>query len=95
MSADFISYLNFLLQFTEPDPSETELLARFATIGIGPGLTFDRATVPAETLAAIEAGVAEGLQELNPTPLRFRGRQACSAHARSCRTTTRSGPWAR
>ena len=64
LSADFISYLNFLLQFTEPDPSETELLARFATIGIGAGLTFDRTKVPAETLAAIEAGAAAGLQEL-------------------------------
>ena len=34
-SIDFIAYLNFLLTFTQPPaPSETELLERFAKIGI-------------------------------------------------------------
>lgn len=64
LSVDFISYLNFLLQFTEPHPSEHELLARFASIGIGPGRSFDRARVPNDTLQAIEAGIKAALQEL-------------------------------
>ncbi|HHB76391.1 MAG TPA: DUF1254 domain-containing protein, partial [Desulfobulbus sp.] len=61
LSADFISYLNFLLQFAKPHPSEKELLARFATIGIGPGKPFDLALLNEETRDAIEAGVQEGL----------------------------------
>jgi hypothetical protein len=35
-SKDFIGYLNFLLQFSQPPhPSEVELMRRFARIGIG------------------------------------------------------------
>ncbi|WP_287192423.1 DUF1254 domain-containing protein [Paraburkholderia sp.] len=60
-SIDFIAYLNFLLTFTQPPaPSETELLARFAKIGIAPGKPFNAAALPADTRAAIEAGVADG-----------------------------------
>jgi hypothetical protein len=43
-SIDFIAYLNFLLQFTQPTaPSETELMQRFAKIGIAPGAAFGEA----------------------------------------------------
>lgn len=60
-SHDFIAYLNFLLQFTQPPhPSEVELMKRFASIGIGPGLAFDAARLPAATLAAIDKGVDDG-----------------------------------
>lgn len=60
-SIDFISYLNFLLQFTQPAaPSETELMQRFAKIGIAPGETFDPSTLPPATREAIEQGVADG-----------------------------------
>jgi hypothetical protein len=59
-SRDFITYLNFLLQFTQPpDASEAALMQRFAKIGIGPGRPFDAAKLPPATLAAIDAGVAE------------------------------------
>ena len=55
------AYLNFLLQFTQPTaPSEKELMQRFAKIGIAPGSPFDPATLPPETRAALEAGVADG-----------------------------------
>ena len=64
MSAGFISYLNFLLQFTKPHESEKELLARFATIGIGPGRPFDPARLSKDTREALQAGVAEGLEFL-------------------------------
>jgi hypothetical protein len=60
-SIDFISYLNFLLQFTQPTaPSEVELMQRFAKIGIAPGEAFDPAALPPATREAIEAGVADG-----------------------------------
>jgi hypothetical protein len=59
-SHDFIGYLNFLLQFTQPpDPSEVELIKRFASVGIAPGLAFDASKLPPDTLAAIDAGVVD------------------------------------
>ncbi|MDM0115504.1 DUF1254 domain-containing protein [Variovorax sp. J22R133] len=63
-SHDFIGYLNFLLQFTQPPhPSEVDLMKRFAMIGIGPGVPFDAARLPPATLAAIDAGVADAKAE--------------------------------
>lgn len=60
-SIDFISYLNFMLQFTQPTaPSEVDLMQRFAKIGIAPGEPFDPAALPAATREAIEQGVADG-----------------------------------
>jgi hypothetical protein len=65
-SHDFIGYLNFLLQFTQPpNPSETDLVRRFATIGIGPGVPFDAKTLPPARLAAIDAGVADAKAEMS------------------------------
>jgi hypothetical protein len=64
-SIDFIAYLNFLLQFTQPTaPSEVELMQRFAKIGIAPGQAFDPATLPPATREAIEQGVADGMAAL-------------------------------
>src|SRR5205823_14221317 len=40
-SPEFFNILNFVLQFCPTNPSETELMARFATIGVGAGKTFD------------------------------------------------------
>ena len=40
-SLEFFNVLNFVLQFCPTHPSETELRARFARIGIGAGKTFD------------------------------------------------------
>ena len=42
-SLQLFNILNFLLQFCPTDPSETELMARFARIGVGAGKTFDPA----------------------------------------------------
>jgi len=59
-SADFISYLNFLLQFAQPTyPAEQSMMARFAAIGIGPGKAFDIAKVDAATRAELEGGVTD------------------------------------
>jgi hypothetical protein len=57
-SADFIRCLNFLLQFCPAVPSERDLLARFAAIGIGAGQPFDAGALPGDRRDAIDQGVA-------------------------------------
>ncbi|TIQ23092.1 MAG: DUF1254 domain-containing protein [Mesorhizobium sp.] len=58
-SLEFFNILNFVLQFCPTDPSETELMARFAKIGIGAGKTFDASTLSPEMKTAIEQGMAD------------------------------------
>jgi hypothetical protein len=59
-SRDFIGYLNFLLQFTQPpDSSEVALMQRFSKIGIAPGQPFDADKLSPEMRAAIDAGVKD------------------------------------
>ena len=54
----FIGYLNFSLPFCQPThPSEAELMARFARIGIGAGEPFDAETLDEELRGAIQTGV--------------------------------------
>ena len=64
-SVDFISYLNFLLQFTQPtNPSETELMQRFAKIGIAPGKPFDASRLDPAMRDALARGVSDAKQSL-------------------------------
>ncbi len=58
-SPEFFSVLNFALQFAPPNPSETELMDRFATIGIGAGKPFDASSLSPETRQAIAAGMKD------------------------------------
>lgn len=58
-SPEFFNILNFILQFCPTDPSETELMQRFATIGIDAGKIFDAGTLPPTTETAIEQGMAD------------------------------------
>jgi hypothetical protein len=54
----FIGYLNALLTWCQPPhPSEVELMARFARVGIGAGLPFDAEGLNDDTRAAMRAGV--------------------------------------
>jgi hypothetical protein len=62
-SLEFFNILNFVLQFCPTDPSETELMARFAKIGIGGGKTFDASTLSPEMKTAMEQGVADAWAE--------------------------------
>jgi hypothetical protein len=64
-SAGFFQYLNFVLQFCPVHPSESELRARFARLGIEGGKGFNIATMNKEILAAIEAGIADGTKAIN------------------------------
>ena len=58
-SLQVFSILNFILQFCPTDPSETELMARFAKIGIGAGKTFDPSKLSPEMKAAFEQGIGD------------------------------------
>ena len=60
----FIRYLNALLPFMPAVPSERAMRARFARIGIGPGLPFDPTRLGPKLRAALEEVVAEASQEL-------------------------------
>ncbi len=56
-------YLNFLLAFAPTDPTETDLMARFAKIGVGAGLPFDEEKLSPETRKALQDGIADGQKE--------------------------------
>ncbi len=67
-SADFIAYLNFLLQFAEPPyASEVALRKRFEKIGIAPGKPWDGSQVDPGLWAAINQGVKEGQATIDET----------------------------
>ena len=62
-SLEVFNILNFLLQFCPTDPSETELMERFAKIGIGAGKTFDPAALSPEMKKAFEEGIGDAWKE--------------------------------
>jgi hypothetical protein len=53
------SYLNFLLQFCPADPSETDLMARFAELNLGAGKSFELASYTSPVQQAITDGIAD------------------------------------
>lgn len=55
----FFNILNFVLQFCPTHPSETELMARLAEIGVGAGRSIDVDGLSAEMKAALEQGMAD------------------------------------
>ena len=70
-SLEFFNILNFVLQFCPTDPSETELMARFAKLGVGAGKTFDASKLTPETKAAIEQGIADSWADLGALKKEF------------------------
>ena len=62
-SLEFFNILNFVLQFCPTNPSETELMARFAKIGVGAGQTLDLGKLSPELKKAIEQGMADAWVE--------------------------------
>jgi hypothetical protein len=65
---DFIGYINFLLQFTQPTaPAEKSLMVRFAGIGIGPGRQWDASKVDPATLKAIDDGIDDAKADMKAT----------------------------
>jgi hypothetical protein len=64
-SPEFFNILNFALRYAPTVPSEKDLRARFATIGIGPDGTFDAKAMTPEMRTAIEGGMADAWSELS------------------------------
>ena len=62
-SPEFFNILNFVLGFCPPNPAETEIMARFAKLGIGPHGTFDAKALSPEMLKAVEDGMADAWAE--------------------------------
>jgi hypothetical protein len=60
---EIFRYLNFLLAFGPAHPSEVDLMARFARIGIGAGKPFDDTALAHDTRQALQDGLADGLRE--------------------------------
>jgi hypothetical protein len=60
----FIPYINALLPLMPTVPSEVDMRARFARIGVGPGRAFNPATLDPTIRRAMEEGVAEAAAEL-------------------------------
>ncbi len=59
-SLEFFNVLSFILQFCPTHPSEADLMARFASIGIGGGRVFDVNSLAPETRQALQDGMADG-----------------------------------
>jgi hypothetical protein len=57
---NFFEYLDFALQFSPPRPEETAIRAKLASIGIGPGKTFEMKGLSVEHKAAVLLGMKEG-----------------------------------
>jgi hypothetical protein len=75
---DFFSILNFVLQFCPTDPSETELMARFAKIGVGAGKTFNASKLPSDVKAAVEQGMADAWADFETLNTRFNSGEVTS-----------------
>jgi hypothetical protein len=58
-SPEFFNILSFILQFCPTHPSEVDLRARFAEIGVAPGKTLDVDSLSSDLKSAIEAGIAD------------------------------------
>jgi len=58
-SLEFFNIVNFVLKYSPTDPTEVELMKRFAKIGVGSGVTFDPTKLSPEVKKAIEQGRSE------------------------------------
>ncbi len=58
-SPALFSYLNFMLQFCPTNPSEKDLMERFAKLNIGAGKTFDFSKLSPESQKAVTDGIAD------------------------------------
>jgi hypothetical protein len=63
-SPEFYNILNFILQFCPTHPSEKNLMARFAKIGIGAGKSFNANNLSPEMKTAVEQGMADAWQAM-------------------------------
>ncbi len=62
---NFFEYLDAALQYVPETAQNKEIRARLATIGIGPGKTFDFKDLSAEHKAAVLLGMKAGAEKVN------------------------------
>ena len=60
IKANFFEYLSAALQFVPPSPEDTEIRAKLASIGVGPGKTFEFKDLAPEHKAAVLLGMKQG-----------------------------------
>jgi hypothetical protein len=60
IKANFFDYLSAALEFVPPSPEDRQIRAKLASIGVGPGKTFDFKDLSLEHKAAIGLGMKEG-----------------------------------
>jgi hypothetical protein len=60
VKTNFFEYLDFALQFAPPEPKEQAIRAKLATIGIGPGKTFEFKDLSLEHKAVVVLGMKDG-----------------------------------
>ena len=60
IKANFFEYLAVALQFVPPSPEDKDIRARLASIGIGPGKTFEFKDLSLEHKAAVALAMKEG-----------------------------------
>jgi hypothetical protein len=58
-------YMAFLMDLAPTDPSETDVVARFAKLGIGAGLSFDENKLTPEMSKALQDGIADGQKQFS------------------------------
>jgi hypothetical protein len=63
-SPEFFNMMNFAMQFTPTNPSEAELMERFAKIGIGSGKTIDVNSLSPEMTTALSQGISDAWADL-------------------------------
>jgi hypothetical protein len=80
-SPEFFEVLNFALRFSPMHPSEEELMARFAKLGIGAGKTFDVAKFSPEMRQAVEDGMADAWEDFGVLTKRINTGEVSSGDA--------------
>ena len=88
-SLEFFNLVNFLLRFAPVHPSEKELRARFARIGVDAGKTLDVDALSPEMKKAMTDGMADAITDFEAVQRRIDIR--CDSHRDSCRPSTPSG----
>ncbi|WP_255475038.1 DUF1254 domain-containing protein [Pusillimonas sp. ANT_WB101] len=70
-SLEFFNIMNFVLSYCPTDPSEVELMKRFAEIGVGGDMAFDADKLSPEMKTAIEQGREDALQAYAEGVMKF------------------------
>ena len=63
--SNFFEYLDFALRFAPPLANEADIRAKLATIGIGPGKTFDFKDLPVEQKLEVLLGLKQGKDKVD------------------------------